>query len=145
MAHVDCCDPTAPPRQFPLPTTNPLPISTARHGRKSPARKITLLCRKRDKIKYTHSDLIASWCTATTCNTTIISHSRIAPWNTATGRGTDDNLRQHTRKYRPSTEESSNLQLFATSCHFPQTLSKPVLISTTNETAPFRHEGKQLY
>ena len=51
MAHVDCCDPTAPPRQFPLPTTNPLPISTSRHGRKSSGRKITLLCRKRDKNK----------------------------------------------------------------------------------------------
>ena len=24
-------------------------------------------------------------------------------------------------------------------------ISKPVLVSTTNETAPFRHEGKQLY
>ena len=51
MAHVDCCDPTAPPRQFPLLTTNPLPISTSRHGRKSSGRKITLLCRKRDKNK----------------------------------------------------------------------------------------------
>ena len=132
-------------------------MSTATHGRKSPGRKRTL-CRKRDKKKKknAHSNLVAPWSTTVTtinsCNTTITSHivNRIAPWNTATLRGTDDNLRKHTRRmYRPSTEESSNLQLFATSSHFPHTIETSTrlynkrngTISTRRKTTVVQRSG----
>lgn len=106
---MDCRDPTATSRQ-PPPTTNPLPMPTARHGTRSTRTKMA----NGKKVKSTHSHL--------------------APWSPTKPHVTHDSLRKHSIIYRPWTDDGDNQQqLIATSCPFSLNISKPVLLFPSKE------------
>ena len=121
---MDCRDPTVTSRQ-PPPQQQPrcpcLQQDTLRSRREEQQHDVKETGKKRQKILTAilsvpgalqhHENITQSYRSLEHCNATRTSHNLTAAWNTATPRGTDDGLRQHTRIYRSSTKEANRHEL----------------------------------